>query len=266
MQHPQTLEDTILELNYNSAEARESLRQALANLPEGVEMYLIGGAVRNAVIRMMHGVTLIQRDYDQVVTKGSDRYTQYLRSLGYEERPYPSRQDEQVVYSKALNEKAKLGDSYTNWLVFDIHTVDGTTIEDNIKNNVAFTINGLAVNARDLYEKPLRDALIQAIPTTLEDIKHKKLRLNRQGYHNMASGFYSMLRFMSAGFSAPSPEEVQLLLRELPKLEHARFERNVKKVWGYVGGEEKARELVKSLGIDLDVFDEKVVKAGIIKS
>lgn len=252
--------DGHLMLNFNSSEAAHALCEVIVNLPEGVEVYVIGGSIRNALFKMMHGTTLAQRDYDQVVTKGFAVYAQYLASLGYEERPYPSRQDEQVVYCKALNKKAEQGDSYVNWLVFDMHAADGTTIEENIRHSVAFTINGCAVQARDLYTARWQDAVIQVLPTALEDIRHKRLRLNKDGYRQAASSFYAMLRFMSVGFSAPPPEEVRLLLKELPRLEHARFERNVKKVWDYVGGEAKARTLVKDLGIDVDVFDEDVVK------
>lgn len=250
-----------LELNYNSDEARQSLRQTLTNFPEEVEVYLIGGAIRNALFRMLHGIVLTQRDYDQVITKGSKPYREYLKSLGFEERPYPSRQDEQVAYDKPLNEYAKDGDSYVNWLVFDMHTVDGTTIDENIRNNVAFSINGCAVNARDLYVKPWQEALVQILPTAIQDIKEKRLRLNYDGYRHFPSNFYAMLRLISVGFSAPPQQEVGLLLKELPKLEHAKFERNVKKVWDYVGGEGKARALVKSLGIDIDVFDEEIIKS-----
>jgi hypothetical protein len=250
-----------LALNYNSREAERFLREVIRGLPEDVELYLVGGAIRNALIREIHGITPTQRDYDQVVTKGSKIYTEYLASLGYDERPYPSHQDEQVVYSFPLNEDAKKGDSYINWLVLDLHTVDGTTIEDNLRNNAAFTINSCALNARDLYDKSLQDALIQALPMALQDIKDKQLRLNYDGYTYAASNFYAMLRFMSVGFAAPSAEEVQLLLKELPNLEHSRFDRNVTKVWNYVGGEEKARAMVRDLGIDIDVFDEHIVKS-----
>ena len=142
-----------------------------------------------------------------------------------------------------------------------LHTVDGTTIEQNIVHNSPFTVNGCAVNARDVFTKPWEDALIQVLPTSLQDIKDKRLRLNGEAYKTMASSFYAMLRFMSVGFSAPSAEEVELLLKELPNLEHARFERNVKKIWDYVGGEDNARQLVKSLGITLDVFNEDEVKS-----
>ena len=254
-------DDNLLELNCNSDEARTALHKAFSGLPQAVDLFLVGGAVRNALFRIFHGQVLTQRDYDQVITRGSEDYKEYLAGLGYVGRPYPSHQDKQVAYSKALNEKAQEGDSYVNWLVFDMHTVDGTTIEDNLKYNVAFTINGCAVKANDLFTKPWQECLIQAFPSSLDDIKNKKLQLNYDGYKSQPSYFYSVLRFMSAGFAPPPKVEVDLLLHELPRIEHARFERNVKKVYDYVGGEEKARSLVKSLGIDIDVFDEAIVKS-----
>jgi hypothetical protein len=251
----------ILELNYNSEEARRALHAAMTGLPPSVDVYLIGGAVRNALFREFHGVVLAQRDYDQVIIKDSKEYAEYLAGLGYLARPYPSRQDEQIVYSLALNEQAKDGDSYVNWLVFDMHTVDGTTIEQNMLRSAAFTINGCAIRGNDLFARPWREAVIPVLPTAVQDIKDKRLRLNGEGYKYMASNFYAMLRFMSVGFSAPPEAEIQLLLHELPKLEHARFARNVKKVWDYVGGEDTARRMVKDLGIDIDVFDEESVKS-----
>jgi hypothetical protein len=150
---------------------------------------------------------------------------------------------------------------YTDYIVFDMHTMDGTTIEYNIQNFVAFTINGCAVDAREILDTPWEKSLIEVLPGALQDIKDKRLRLNRNGYKGMPSNFYAMLRFISVGFSPPSPEDVQLLLAELPRLDHLRFTRNVEKVWSYVGGEAKARELVKSLGINFDVFNEAEVRA-----
>lgn len=256
----QVSDNSPLELNYNSDEAKQALHQTFTNLPDDANVYLIGGSVRNALYRMFHGDVLVQRDYDQVITNGTKEYTQYLESIGFEKRPYPSHQDEQVAYSKALNEHAKEGDSYTNWLVFDLHTLDGATIEESIKTNVAFTINGCAVDVRNLYNKRWQDSVIEVLPNAIQDIKDKRLRVNRDGCY-WPSNFFAMLRFMSVGFTPPPQDEVQLLLKELPNVEHARFGRNVTKVWNYVGGEEKARALVKSLGIGIDVFDEDTVKS-----
>lgn len=36
---------------------------------------------------------------------------------------------------------------------------------------------------------------------------------------------------------------------------HQKFRRNVDKVFDYVGGEEKARELADQLGVKKDIFD-----------
>ena len=168
-----------------------------------------------------------------------------------------------MVYSKPLNEDAKNGDSYVNWLVFDIHTMDGTTIEENIKDNVAFTVNGCALNLKSLYSDSWQPTLIQVLPTALQDIKDKRLHLNYDGYKYMATNFYAVLRFMSVGFTPPPTEDVQLLLYELPNVEHARFESNVRKVWKYVGGEDKARQLVKDLGVEIDVFDERAINSAL---
>jgi hypothetical protein len=250
----------LLQLRYNTKEAESEFRRAMSNIPEDVELYIVGGAVRNALIREFHGQDLVQRDYDQVITKGTEQYRRYLESLGFRENPYPSNQDIQTVYNKTLF-PGEVNWDYHDWIVFDMHTMDGTDIAYNIKKFVAFTVNGCAIKGQDVLTRPWKDALVEVLPGAIEDIKDKKLRLNLSGYKETSSNFYAMLRFMSVGFSAPSPEEVQMLLRELSNLEHARFERNVKKVWDYVGGEDKAREIVSSLGIELDVFSEEAVKA-----
>ena len=255
-----TISKQPLRLNYNSDAAHTAFKKVMTGLPPSVELYLIGGSLRNALYREFHNEKLIQRDYDQVVTKGSKEYIEYLRSLGYNERPYPSNQDKQVVYNMALSSKAEAGDSYDHWLVLDLHTVDGSTIEENIKYNAGFTINGCAIKASDLFSKPWKEAIVEVLPTAVQDIKEKRLRINPDGYKHMPSNFYAMLRFMSVGFSAPTNNEVRLLLTELSNIEHSRFERNVKKVWDYAGSEAKARQLVRSLGIDIDVFDEKALK------
>jgi len=249
----------LLPLHYNSQEAEEEFKRVMSNLSADVFAYLMGGCVRNALIKEFHGQILIQRDYDQIITQGTAIYKKFLESHGFLEHPYPSKQDVQDIYRKPLfGDPVK--EDYHDWLVFDLHTVDGTTIEDNIKNNTAFTINGCAIKANDVLTKSWSEALIEGLPTAIQDIKDRLLRVNLDGYKSSPASFYAMLRFMSVGFSAPGPEEVNLLLDELPRLEHARFDRNVQKVWEYVGGEAKARELVQSLGITVDVFDEAEVK------
>ena len=86
------------------------------------------------------------------------------------------------------------------------------------------------------------------------------------GYKGHPGNLFACLRFMSVGFKPPSKDEVELLLRQLPELEKWRFERNIKKVFGYVGGERKARQLIKSLGIKIDIFNQKKLREFAVNS
>ena len=42
----------------------------MSNIPEYVETYIVGGTVRNFLIREFSGQDLTQRGYDQVITNG----------------------------------------------------------------------------------------------------------------------------------------------------------------------------------------------------
>jgi tRNA nucleotidyltransferase/poly(A) polymerase len=60
-----------LPLKFNTQSARSEFERAVRNLPEEIDLYIVGGSVRNALIREFHGQDLVQRDYDQVITNGS---------------------------------------------------------------------------------------------------------------------------------------------------------------------------------------------------
>jgi len=249
-----------LPLNFNSPEAESEFRKTMEHLPEGIDVFIVGGALRNALFRQFHGTILKQRDYDQVITKGSAQYAKYLSSCGFEELPYSDGRTTATVFRKPLVKNAK--ENYHDWLVFDLHTVDGTTIEDNLQRMAVFSVNGCAVRANEVLVQPWQEAVleVQALPTALQDIKDKKLSINKKSQMEPSS-FFSALRLVSAGFAPPSHHDVNTLLDNLAKLEHGRFDRNVKKVWDYVGGEANARSLVEELGITTDVFNEDAVRA-----
>ena len=88
------------------------------------------------------------------------------------------------------------------------------------------------------------------------------MRVNKTGYQSDPAYFFSVIRFMSAGFAPPPQEELKLLLDELPNLETKRFGKNIVKLYNYVGGEANARQLASMLGVKGDVFDEDAVKSG----
>lgn len=242
-------------LNFNSQAAIDKFKEVINNLPEDIEVYIVGGSIRNAIFRSIYGEKLTQRDYDQVVTKNSNKYLDYLKSCGF----YLGKLDRptQKVYAYDLVPNPE-DDSYIDSLVFDIHTMDGTTIEDNLRFNSGFTINGFALPIRKVFDKNWINHIIQ-LPGAIEDMKSKQLRVNKEGYKEQPANIFACIRFMSRGFLAPSEEDVNLLLKEMKNIDPIRFEKGIKKVWDYVGGEQKARELLKQLNINTDIFDRKEV-------
>ncbi|MGZ6004821.1 MAG: hypothetical protein ACXWLH_01580 [Candidatus Saccharimonadales bacterium] len=256
------MEDTVLlPLIYNYSRAREELKRVVDNLPLSVDVYLIGGAIRNALFRHYHGRALKQRDYDQIITKSPNVYIDYLYSMGFVageiNRPM------QRVMRKSLFENVAPED-HDKWIVFDMHLVDSTKAIDNLKYHVGLTVNAFAISLRDIFSSDWQSKLI-SLPGAVDDIKGKRLRVNMEGYKDQAANFFAVLRFMHAGFLPPPKNELKLLLDELPKIEHNRYQKNVDKVFTYVGGEDAARRLVYKLGIDVDVFNENDVKKHIHK-
>ena len=242
---------------FYSDTAKEAMRNVISNLPDGVDVYLVGGAIRNALVKKYHGETWVQRDYDQAITNGSQQYLAELERLGFSRGAINN--TDHVVMSKPLKENGQAV-SYEDNLVFDMHTVDGTTIEDNLKYSTALSINGFALSLRHVFDEGWEDKLIQ-LPGALDSIKNKQINLNQEGYTSETNYFFALLRFMGAGFVAPSREDVINLLKVTANLESDRYARNITKLVNYVGGEARVREIVDSLGIEgLNIFDEQSTK------
>jgi hypothetical protein len=232
--------------------------EIVQNLPSDVDVYLVSGTIRNALIRKYHGEVWPQRDYDQIVTNGSDDYFSYLYERGFRisnlDRPT------QRVVAKPIVKDAKTI-SYEDNLVFDVHMVDGTTVEDNLRNNVGLLINGFALSLRDAFD-PNWESKVLALPGALDCIKSKQIRINLHGYTSDANYFFACMRFIGSGLAAPPREEIIKLLMKLPGLEHERYQRNLIKLSSYVGGEAEARRIVKqTMGDEFDIFDEDGTKA-----
>lgn len=240
----------------NNPDALAVFQEVVTKLPEDCEVYIIGGAVRNALFYHHFGKRLRQRDYDQIATLHASKYLDYLRSIGFLEGGIV-REDQIILYKALVPNPDPKG--YDDSVVFDIHPVEGTTAIDNLKQNVGLSINGFAISMRDIFSEDWIERIIE-LPNAKDDLEVKQLRVNLSGYKSDPAYFFSVLRFMSAGFTPPCREEINLLLNELPKLDSGRFCRNVAKIYNYIGSEEKARNLADSLGIKGDVFNEEVVK------
>jgi len=232
----------------------EILKEVIALIPPKTKVYVVGGAVRNAVYYDLFKESLPQRDYDLLLVGDLDKFVGNLRSHKFIYGKIRRKND--IVLKKKLIPNPK---SITDYLVLDIHRGYESNILNNLKSNSAFTINGFAVSLRDYLSKNIKKFLI-VLPGAVSDLKNHRLRLNISGYKGHPGNLFACLRFMSVGFTPPNKEGIKLLLGQLPKLEKWRFGRNVEKVFGYVGGEKNARQLAKRLGIKIDIFDFKKLK------
>jgi hypothetical protein len=244
----------------NNPDALQVFQDITDHLPADCEVFIVGGAVRNALYYHYHSERLRQRDYDQIVTRGSQKYLDFLKS----EQFFVSKvlREDQIVLARSLVPNPPQ-ESYDDYVVFDTHTVDGTTGIDNLRYNVGLTINGFAISLRDILSENWVEHIIE-LPGAIHDIKSKQMHVNALGYKSDPAYLFSVLRFMSIGFMPPPKEEMKLLLNELPNLESGRFTRNITKIYNYVGGEAKARGLATSLDIRGDVFNEEAVKNGLV--
>lgn len=246
----------LLPIDFKDERGRNVFEEVIENLPDDIEVYLIAGSLRNAIDRFFHGDNkLEQRDYDQVVTKGSDNYLAYLKGLGFYDGLIQRPTQKVLIKSFVGNEDP--GD-FANNLVFDIHLMDNTTALDNLEEHVGLTVNGNAISLRDIFSEDWKDNLI-SLPGALQSIEERRLKLNHEGYKYQAANFFSVIRFVYNGYVPPTKEEIMLLVQELPRVEDDRYEKNVQKVYRYVGGEDNARRICREIGIDFDVFDKQAV-------
>lgn len=234
----------------------EILQQVIDSTPPKTKVVIIGGAARNAVYYELFKKSLPQRDFDLVLTGDLKKFTDGLRKKhGFTYGKI--RKKNELVLMKKLVAKPK---TVTDYLVLDIHLSNESNILKNLQNNSAFTINGFGIPLNKYLGKNILSVTV-SLPGSMADLKNKKLKINLSGTQKHPGNLFACLRFMSLGFCAPSKKEVALLLEQLPHLEKWRFTRNVKKVFNYVGGKQKARQLVKKLGIKTDIFDFNKLKA-----
>jgi len=242
---------------FYSETAEKTMIDIAENLPAGVEAYLVGGVLRNALVRKYHGEIWTQRDYDQVATNNSEEYLNYLHEKGFDFRGIVE-PGHKTASKPVVDNPREI--SYEDNLVFDIHLADGTSIEDNLKYNSGLSINGFALSLRDIFADDWEKKLI-ALPCALDSIKNKQILVNNEGYQSDSNYFFALIRFMGLGFSGPAHDDVIKLLKTISELPSGRYQKNIMKLVSYLGSEDKVRETVNSLGIhDLDIFNEDATR------
>ncbi len=234
-----------------SGKTTDFLQEIISAIPKGTSVYVIGGAIRNALYFELFHKALPQRDYDLLVIGDFKTYVAALRKSGFVFGKI-RRKNQLVLKKKRITDPQSIRD----YFVLDIHASTDKSVQRNLLKNAAFTINGFAIPLENYLAKRVSPYVI-ALPGAQQDLKKRQLRLTKVGYLGHPATLFACLRFMSIGFQPPNKKDIPLLVKRLSTLEHWRFDRNVQKVFEYVGGEKKARMLVKKLGITEDVFVRK---------
>lgn len=214
--------------------------------------YIISGSVRNSLYYYFHQKKLPQRDFDMITIGNPAQFISNLQAKGrFNNSKYPKTNS--ITLKKIKNTDIQTEHQpRDNIVVLDIHYgQEWQSIEDNLREHANFTLNGSAINIRDIMQNERMKNII-TLPTTLQDIEDKQLRLNAK--HTDEAAIFAYMRFMSQWFK-PQSEEIPIMLEALKNITPLKFERNIPKLYDYVWGEENARQLLQQLNIQKDIFN-----------
>jgi len=230
----------------------EILREAALAIPKKTKVYIVGGAMRNALYFSIFNKKLPQRDYDLLVVSNKKQLVKNLRRKGFIYGKI--RRKHEITLKKKIVTKPK--HEFNDYVFLDMHLSEEKSVMKNLKEVSGFTINAFALPLKQVISKNWHKKVI-ALPNALADLKNKKIYVNALTHPAM---LFACLRFMSLGFKSPPKKQVNELLFNLRKLPKYKFKRNIKKIFSYVGGKKKARQLTKKIGIKENIFDFKTIK------
>jgi len=235
----------------SEAETNHIFHEVVASIPKNTRVFLVGGAIRNALYYRYFSKALPKRDYDLLLIGDVNKFVSNLRRIKFTYGKI-RRKHEIVLKKKKISKPKHLSD----YVYLDIHISKEKNIKKNIKENSNFTINCSALPLKEVISENWSKKII-SLPFALTDLKNKQIWVNKFTH---PANLYACIRFMSKGFKKPSKKEIEGLLFSLKKLEKYKFKRNVNKVFDYVGGEKKARQLSKRLGIKENIFDFETIR------
>ncbi|MFA6514298.1 MAG: hypothetical protein WCT50_03370 [Patescibacteria group bacterium] len=236
-----------LPLFLHDEKTNEIFKIVVASIPKSTKAYLVGGAIRNAVYYKYFKQKLPQRDFDILLIGDQVGFIKNLRHRGFIFGKI-KRKHEVVVKIKRIPKPIH---AYNDYLYLDIHIAEEKSALKNLAKNSNFTINGFAISLKDIFREDWFDELI-SLPGALADLKNKRLKLNQLSH---PANLFACMRFMSLGFKQPKQAEIDLLLKSLSDLKEPRYEKNMRKLFGYVGGEGNAKKLQKKLKIKQNIFN-----------
>jgi hypothetical protein len=228
---------------------KEILLEVKKAIPKNSQAYLVGGSVRNSLYYKFFKEELPQRDYD-IVFIGDKK--KFIANLKKQKFIYGLIRTEDTVVLKKKKVFRPNKKDPNDYVVLDINFSKLNNILENIKKKANFTVSSFALNLKYINSINWYREVIK-IRGALKDLKNKQLKVNAFSH---PTNLFACLRFMSKGFLPPKKNEVKKLLLSLKELysDEDRYNRNIKKLYNYVGGEREARKLLKRLEININIF------------
>ncbi len=203
-------------------------------IPKENKIYLVGGSVRNAFFYYYHNKKMPQRDYDILLIGDRKKFINNLRKNNFVYGKIKRKKE--ITLKKPKFDGAK---QISDFVVLDIHNTDEKDINKNIRENSNFTINCNILPLKYANSENWRKKII-SLPGALDDIKNKQIRINKITH---PAQLFACIRLISKGFKSPTPQEINVMLEALKKIEFKKFNTNVKKMISYAGDEDKVKFL-----------------------
>jgi len=220
-------------------------------IPRKTKVFLVGGAIRNAVYYDYFGKKLPARDYDICVIGSPKVFIANLRKRGFSFGKLKRKHQRTLKKKKIPKPKG-----FKDLVVLDLHFSSEKNILENLRSEANFTINGFALPFEKIVLSNWMEYVI-SIKGAESDLKNRILRAN-SFYH--PAQIYACIRFIAAGFKPPSKSDVKKMLLLLGGLRKSQLKRNLKKVFEQTGGKAGAVRIARRMGIKEDIFSFETIK------
>jgi hypothetical protein len=215
----------------NNPSTKQLLKETADLVPDNTQVYLFGGAVRNALYFNFFGEEMIQRDFDCIVIGDGDKFAENLTNVGFIFGSKNSEKSKVLKKARLLNPVHQ----YDDWLYLDCKIFPPEENIEGILNRISdFTISGVALDIKNVESPDWKNKII-TIPNAIKDIQQKNLKVVKP----YAISFHKIIRMISRGFQKPPQEDIDLCIEKLKDIPEDKFIVNTEKTVRYVGSEQQ---------------------------
>lgn len=236
-----------------NASNRFILKKIVDARPPDTTIYLFAGSIRNALTYSILNEVLPQNDFDLIIIGDGDTFIKNLKQVGFEfsDRSVPNQPS--ARFPRIANPIEK----YKDWMYIDckIYTSE-YTVKDILAKFTDFSVSGVALDMTHIEDVYWQDH-IYALPSALDDISHKRLRV----VVPYPASLLKVVRMVAQGFTPPTQDEMSVLIESFKEISEGKYNKRRDKTIRYVGSTQKTIEIIRSLGLSEDILDfQKIIQ------